>query len=94
MVSGGSHYIQNQYKGMKKLTYKFSNTTTDYYLAYGISHLKKITDPKATVIITDENVFNAHAKRFKGWNTIILEPGEEFKVQATVDSVIEQLIGL
>ena len=77
---------------MNKLTYKFSNSSTDYYLACGISHLKKITDPGATVIITDENVFNAHTKRFKGWNTIVLKPGEEYKVQATVDAVIEKLI--
>jgi len=77
---------------MKHINYKFSGSSTDFYLAHGISHLKKIADPKATVIITDENVFNAHTKRFKGWNTIILKPGEEFKVQATVDAVIEKLI--
>ncbi|MEO7394721.1 MAG: 3-dehydroquinate synthase [Chitinophagaceae bacterium] len=79
---------------MKKQTYKFSNSTTDYYLSSGISHLKKITDPNATIIITDENVFNAHTKRFKGWNTIILKPGEEYKVQATVDALIEKLIDM
>lgn len=77
---------------MKKVTYKFSNSSTDIYFTAGISHLKKITDPKATVLITDENVYNAHSKRFKGWNTIVLKPGEEFKVQPTVDAVIEQLI--
>jgi 3-dehydroquinate synthase len=77
---------------MNKLTYKFSNSSTDYYFAGGISHLKKITDPKATVLITDENVYKAHAKRFKGWNAIVLKPGEEFKIQATVDAVIEKLI--
>lgn len=77
---------------MKQLKIKFSSGVTDLYLAYGINHLKKITDPRATVIITDENVFNAHAKRFKGWNTIVLKPGEEYKVQATVDAVIEKLI--
>jgi len=79
---------------MKHINYKFSNSSTDFYFAYGISHLKEITDPKSTVLITDENIFNAHSKRFKGWNTIVLKPGEEFKVQATVDSVIEQLIGV
>ena len=78
---------------MKKLTYKFSNSSVDYYLAAGISHLKKITvDKDNTIIITDENVYNAHTKRFKGWNTIVLKPGEEFKIQSTVDSMIEQLI--
>ena len=75
-----------------KLTYKFSNSSTDYYLAYGISHLKEIVDAKNAVIITDENVFSNHQKRFKNWNVIVLKPGEEYKMQATVDSVIEQLI--
>ncbi len=79
---------------MRKVTYKFSNSSTDYYLANGISHLKKITDRKATVLITDENVYNAHTKLFKGWDTIVLKPGEEYKVQATVDALIEQLIGM
>ncbi len=77
---------------MKHLNYKFSNSSTDFYLAYGISHLKDITDRQATVLITDENVYNAHSKRFKGWNVIILKAGEEYKVQATVDALIEQLI--
>ncbi len=77
---------------MQKITYKFSNSSTDYYLAYGISHLKKITDPTSTILITDEHIYNAHTKRFRGWNTIILNPGEEFKVQATVDAIIEKLI--
>ena len=77
---------------MKQLKINFSSASTDIHFASRISHLKKITDPKATVLITDENVFNAHTKRFKGWNTIVLKPGEEFKVQATVDAVIEKLI--
>lgn len=77
---------------MNKAIYKFSTASTELHLASGISHLKKITDPKATILITDENVFKAHAKRFKGWNTIVLKPGEEYKVQATVDAIIEKLI--
>ena len=79
---------------MRKLSYKFSTSTVDYYLAYGISHLKEIVDLKNAVIVTDENIYGHHAKRFKGCNTIVLKPGEEFKVQATVDAVIEELIGM
>jgi len=77
---------------MKKLTYKFSNSSVDYYFAGGISHLKEIVDKDNTTIITDENVYNAHTKRFKNWNCIVLKPGEEYKVQSTVDEVIDQLI--
>ena len=77
---------------MKHLRYKFSNSSTDYYLAGGVSHLKKIVDQKNSIVITDQNVFNAHTKKFKNWNCIVLKPGEEYKVQATVDAIIEQLI--
>jgi 3-dehydroquinate synthase len=49
-------------------------------------------DKKNTVIITDENVFSLHSKKFKSYSTIVLKAGEEFKVQATVDSIAEQLI--
>jgi 3-dehydroquinate synthase len=77
---------------MQKKTFRFSNASVDYYFAGGISHLKEIVDNKNTILITDENVFAHHQKRFRNWNTIVLKPGEEYKVQATVDSIIEQLI--
>ena len=79
---------------MKKRTYKFSNSSTDYYLAYGISHLKELVDQKNSVIITDENVFGYHEKRFKNWNVIVIMPGEEYKIQSTVDAVIEELVAV
>ncbi len=79
---------------MKKLTYKFSNSSTDYYFDYGISHLKEIVDQKNSIIITDQDIFNYHQKRFKNWNVIILKAGEEYKVQTTADSVIEELIAM
>ncbi|MEJ0102306.1 MAG: 3-dehydroquinate synthase [Bacteroidota bacterium] len=79
---------------MKKLRYKFSNSSVDYYLAGGISHLKEIVDRKNAIVVTDENIFNAHTKRFKGWNVIVLKPGEEYKVQETANTVIEQLIAM
>lgn len=76
------------------ISYKFSSGSVAYYFANGIAHLKDITDRNNTFIITDENIFSAHTKRFKNWNTIVLRPGEEFKVQATADTVIEQLINM
>lgn len=56
--------------------------------------LKQLIDQKNAVVITDENVFNAHQKKFRNWNTIVLKPGEEYKVQQTADAVIDQLITL
>jgi 3-dehydroquinate synthase len=80
-------------KVMKHINYKFSASSTAFYFDGSFSHLKKIVDQKHSVIITDENVFDAHGKKFSGWNTIVLKAGEEYKVQTTVDAIIEQLIG-
>jgi 3-dehydroquinate synthase len=79
---------------VKKVRYKFSAASVDYYFAGGLSLMKKVVDPRHAVVITDENVFGHHEKRFKGWNTMVLKAGEVHKVQATVDSVIEQLIDI
>lgn len=79
-------------KLMQRKTFQFSTARVDYYFAGGMAHLKEITDQKSTILITDENIFEHHKKRFKGWNTIVLKAGEEFKVQETADSIIEQLI--
>ncbi|HEU4901676.1 MAG TPA: 3-dehydroquinate synthase [Flavisolibacter sp.] len=71
---------------------QFSRQATAFYFDTSFSQLKKIVPQKTTVLITDEHLVAAHPKLFKGWNVIVLKAGEEFKVQATVNSVIEQLI--
>ena len=70
----------------------FSRTRVDYYFGSSFRDLRKIVSKDKTVLITDEHVFTAHPAKFRGWNTIVLKPGEQYKVQATVDSIIAQLI--
>jgi len=77
---------------MLKQTFKFKSVPTDIYFNQSFSQLKKIIDIKQTVVITDENVFASHQQKFKHYNTIVLKAGEAYKTQATIDSVIEQLI--
>lgn len=72
--------------------FTFSKKSVDYYFSASIRQLGKLADKKNAVIITDDHVFEAHKVMLKGWNVISLKPGEEYKVQATVDSVIETLI--
>lgn len=79
---------------MQKLQYKFSSKTTRYYFDADLSYLGKLVDKSQAVIVTDENIFRAHRRKLTGWNTIVIKAGEAFKVQATVDSVMEQLIAL
>lgn len=79
---------------MKKRTFTFSTSSVNYYFNAEFSYLDKLASKENAVVITDENVFDKHKKKFKGWNTIVLKPGEEYKVQQTVDTVIDQLLAL
>jgi 3-dehydroquinate synthase len=77
---------------MQKKTYQFTAKKVDYYFDADFSYLTKLIDKAHTVLVTDENIFRAQSKKFKGWNTIVLKPGEQYKIQSTVNSVIAQLI--
>jgi 3-dehydroquinate synthase len=77
---------------MQKKVFHFSNSSVDYYFEGRISQIGQVVGIAKTIFITDENVFAAHEKQFKNRNVIVLKAGEEYKVQATADSVIEQLI--
>lgn len=72
----------------------FSRQKVSYFFEASFSQLKEIVPQKKTILITDQHIFDLHEKKFKGWQTIVLKAGEQYKVQATVDSVIEQLIAL
>lgn len=77
---------------MQKKTFQFSSKAVTYYFDADFSYLERLVNKEHAVIITDEHVFNLHKKKFTGWKTIVIKAGEEFKVQATVDSIIDQLI--
>jgi 3-dehydroquinate synthase len=79
---------------MQQKTFRFTHASTDCYFAAGFAQLKKLVNPASAVLVTDENIFSAHTEKFTNWNTIVLKPGEEYKVQATVDSVTGQLINM
>src|ERR1700712_5050345 len=77
---------------MKRKNIAFSNTNVSYYFDAEFAYLEKLVSKDNGIIVTDENVFASHKKKFKGWNAIVLKPGEEYKVQQTVDVVIDQLL--
>src|SRR5580698_254302 len=79
---------------MNKLQVKYSGKATTYYFDADFSYLEKLVDKEHTVLITDEHIFSAQRRKFGGWKTIVINAGEQFKVQATVDSLIAQLIEL
>ena len=79
---------------MTRKKIRYSNASTEFYFDGKFSLLNKLCSKKTTTILTDENVFASHKNKFRGWNVIVLKPGEDFKVQATADAVMEQLIAL
>jgi 3-dehydroquinate synthase len=77
---------------MQTKSYQFSSGRVNYYFDADLSDLWKRVDKNHAVLITDENIFATFPKKFRGCDTIVLKPGEDYKVQATADSIIEQLI--
>ena len=77
---------------MQKKTYQFSTKKVSYYFDADFSYLEKLVNKEHSIIVTDENVFHHHKKKFTGWKTIVIKAGEEYKTQQTVDSIIQQLI--
>ena len=79
---------------MIKKTFSFTSATVNYYFNAELAFLRQIVSNSNAVIITDENVFAKHQKKLKGWKSIVIKAGEQYKVQATVDDIIQQLIDL
>ncbi|ULQ53477.1 3-dehydroquinate synthase [Flavihumibacter fluvii] len=71
---------------------RIGHSVTEYHFSASLSKLSQVADKKYSVIITDDHIYSLHQKQLKGWNTIVLKPGEEFKVQQTADAVIDTLI--
>jgi len=79
---------------MKQKKIRIASATTTCYFACQFSHLRKVVPINRTIIITDQHVFKSHASKFRGWNTIVLKAGEAYKIQPTVDAVIQQLVNM
>jgi len=77
---------------MTKKNYQFSTAKVDYYFNAEFGLLEKLAEKQQTVLVTDENVYEAHKKKFKSWKLIVVKPGEEHKIQSTANDIIEQLI--
>ena len=75
-------------------TIRFSTASVKYHFDARFKDLSSLVDRDRAVLVTDEHVHAAHARLFKGWNTIVLKAGEEYKIQPTVDGIIGQLIAM
>jgi len=74
------------------VSFRFSSATVDCHFGAGARELSHHCDRRRTVLLMDENVHAQHARRFRGWDIHVIPPGEDRKVQATVDDIIDGLI--
>ncbi|HEX8461002.1 MAG TPA: 3-dehydroquinate synthase [Segetibacter sp.] len=79
---------------MIKKSFSFSSAAVNYLFNADFSYIADLVPKERAVIVTDENVFDKHRKKFKGFCSIVIKAGEQFKIQSTVDTIIQQLIDL
>jgi shikimate kinase / 3-dehydroquinate synthase len=74
----------------------FTFSSKDYSCYYNadFSSLERLVSKDKAVIITDKNIASYYSHKFISWRTIIIEPGEKYKQQATADFIINELINL
>ncbi len=77
---------------MAEKNIKFEDSSVSLITGKSFSYLRKITEKETTVLLTDENVFNAHKEKFNSWQTIVIKAGEKFKTQRTVDAILKNLV--
>ena len=77
---------------INKVEHLFSDKKVCYYFDADFAYLEQIVSKDNTILITDKNVFASQSSKFSEWKTIVIEPGEQFKQQAAVDYIFEQLI--
>jgi 3-dehydroquinate synthase len=78
---------------MLKKTFSFSSSRTTCYFDASLAQIGNLVEKDRSVFITDQHIFEHHKKYFKGARLIQIRPGESYKIQSTVDQIIDQLIG-
>ena len=77
---------------MKQVKFKFPSATFNCYFDADFSYLETLVPRENVILVTDENVATKYADRFMPYRTIVLKAGEEYKQQATVDHLVNELI--
>lgn len=79
---------------MHKAEYTFYQKTVTCYFDANFSGIGELVNDANIIILTDDNIFDLHAKKMSSFPVIRFGAGEGFKNQATVDYIIGELIRL
>jgi len=77
---------------MLKKTFSFSASKTNCYFDASFAQIGELVEKDRSIFITDQHIYDNHRKHFKGVRFIQIPAGETFKVQSTIDQIIDQLI--
>lgn len=77
---------------MLKKTFSFSASKTNCYFDASFAQIGELVEKDRSIFITDQHIYDNHKKHFKGVRFIQIPAGETFKVQSTIDQIIDQLI--
>ena len=78
---------------MLKKTFSFSHSRTTCYFDTSFAQIGQAVEKDNAVFVTDQHIYDLHRKAFRNLKVIQIRPGESYKVQSTVDQIIDQLIG-
>lgn len=78
---------------MLKKSFAFSSAKTSCYFDGAFSQIGNLVEKERSVFITDQHIYEHHQKYFKNLKLIQIRAGEGYKIQSTVDQIIDQLIG-
>ncbi|MEX1201664.1 MAG: 3-dehydroquinate synthase [Ferruginibacter sp.] len=73
---------------------QFFNKTVELVFDGSLESISNWGDISKMIVITDENVFEAHQQIFQSFKTILVPSGEIHKQQSTVDKIIDDLLQL
>jgi 3-dehydroquinate synthase len=79
---------------MHTAEYKFSQKTVTCYFDADFTDVSAAAANANIIVISDENVYEHHKSRLDAFPVILVKPGEIYKIQATADHIINELIRL
>jgi 3-dehydroquinate synthase len=77
---------------MEEIKIPFTHKTVSVLFDKKLLESIEETEASSICLLVDKNVYELHKNLFSSYDPIIIKSGEEFKVQATVDKVIDEML--
>ncbi len=78
----------------KPRKFRIGEDVVRFYYDGSLGSLPACMPGRRMILITDQHVYRLHRNDFRAWDTIVLRAGEQYKISATIESLVERLIAL